>query len=189
MPKMMKSSTLRCSLGSIQSSAVKLPSANEPCGTKQPIWQARSSTSNSSMRRAPLLPASSRDQLASTPQPSGVTRPSPVMTTRCNISDPEPSYVRDGWRLSHAPFPRGTKLTRAADKSAASEASGRARVFLEEFDGIADGLDLLGGIIGNLAAELLLESHHEFDRVQAVSAEIVDEACVVGHLVGLHSKV
>ena len=87
MAKMMKSSTLRCSLGSIQSSGLNLPSAWGPRGTKQPIWQVRSATSNSSMRRAPLLPASSRDQLGSTPDPSGVTRPSPVMTTRRNILD------------------------------------------------------------------------------------------------------
>ena len=41
---------------------------------------------------------------------------------------------------------------------------------------------------GNLAAELLLERHHEFDRVQAVGAQIVDEAGVVGDLVGLHAE-
>src|SRR5215468_4407607 len=86
---MIKSSTLRCSLGSIQSSGLNLPSLSGPRGTKQPIWQERSSTGNSSMRRAPLLPAISRDQLASTPQASGVTSPRPVMTTRRNMWDPE----------------------------------------------------------------------------------------------------
>src|SRR3990170_4458957 len=187
---MMKSSTLRCSLGSIQSSALNLPSAREPRGTKQPIWQERSSTSNSSMRRAPLLPAISRDQLASTPHPSGVTRPSPVMTMRSAMFDPEPYYPRNGWRRSTAAPAGQGKLTRAArDQPAASRASSRARILFEKFDGVADGLNLLGGIVGNLTAELFLEGHHQFDRVQAVGAEIVDEACVVGHLVGFDPKV
>src|SRR5215468_11465801 len=98
-----KASTLRCSLGSIQSSGLNLPSLNGPRGTKQPIWQARSSTGNSSMRRAPLLPAISRDQLASTPQPSGVTSPRPVMTTRRNIWDPEllSGFGRRSRKLAH----------------------------------------------------------------------------------------
>ena len=63
----MNSSTLRCSLGSIQSSAVNLPSDWDPRGMKQATWQPRSETSNSSMRRAPLPPAISRDQFASSP--------------------------------------------------------------------------------------------------------------------------
>ena len=61
-------------------------------------------------------------------------------------------------------------------------ASGGAGVLLEELDGVADGLDLLGGIVGDLAAELLLERHHELDRVEAVGAQIVDEAGVLGDL-------
>ena len=80
---MMKSSTLRCSLGSIQSSAIELAVGRAPRGTTQAIWQARSATSKSlDAARAALPPAISRDQLASTPQPSGVTSPSPVTTTR-----------------------------------------------------------------------------------------------------------
>ena len=67
--------------------------------------------------------------------------------------------------------------------------SGRARVLLEEFHGVADGLDLLGGIIGNLAAEFLLERHHQLDGIEAVGAQIIDEARVVGDLVGLDPEV
>src|SRR6478609_6175579 len=67
--------------------------------------------------------------------------------------------------------------------------SGRAAgVLLEKLDGIADGLDLLGGVIGNLAAELFLERHHQLDSIQAVRAQIIDEAGVVGDLVGLYSE-
>ena len=39
-----------------------------------------------------------------------------------------------------------------------------------------DGLDLLGGIVGNLDAEFLFERHHQLDRIEAVGAQIVDEA-------------
>src|SRR4030095_126371 len=42
--------------------------------------------------------------------------------------------------------------------------------------------------MGNLAAEFLFERHHEFDGVQAVRAQIIDEAGVVGDLVGLYSE-
>src|SRR5689334_14739140 len=179
---MMKSSTLRCSLGSIQSSGLNLPSLKVPRGTKQPIWQERSSTGNSSMRRAPLSPAMSRDQLASTPHPSGVTSPSPVMTTRRSMALPLP-FVVSGGRL---PSPAQAALAQgyAAD---AGSASGGACVLLEELDRVADRLDLLGGIIGDLAAELFLESHHQLDRIQAVGAQIIDETRVVGDLVGLHA--
>jgi hypothetical protein len=50
-----------------------------------------------------------------------------------------------------------------------------------EVDRVLHGHDLLGGIVGNLAPELLLERHDQLDRVEAVRSEIVDEAGVVGH--------
>src|SRR5215510_13612809 len=130
---MIKSSTLRCSFGSIQSSGLNLPSDRAPRGMKHATWQLRSLTSNSSMRRAPLSPAIRRRQLASTPQPSGVTRPSPVITTR-------------------------------------------------------RGIDILR-IVGDLAAELLLEGHHQLDGIQAVGTQIINETGAVGDLVGLDPEV
>src|SRR6185369_9126628 len=150
MEKMMKSSTLRWSLGSIQSSALNMPSARDPRGTKQPIWQERSETSNSSMRRAPLRPASRRDQLASMPHPSGVTRPSPVMTTRRSMLTPELYCCCSVAR------PR----IRAQREARSARASGGVGMLLEKLHGVTDRLDLLGRVVGDLAAELLLERHH-----------------------------
>src|SRR5512134_254538 len=49
-------------------------------------------------------------------------------------------------------------------------------------DRILDGLDLLGGIVGNLAAELFFERHDQLDGVERVGAEIVDEAGALGDL-------
>src|SRR6266496_2466497 len=53
---------------------------------------------------------------------------------------------------------------------------------LDKADRILDGHDLLGRVIGNFAAEFLLEGHHQLDRVEAVRPEIVDKAGILGHL-------
>src|SRR5690606_34376616 len=66
--------------------------------------------------------------------------------------------------------------------------SGRRGVLLKELHSIADGQDVLGGIVRDLAPELLLERHHQLDRIQAVSAKIVDKAGVLGDLFGLDAK-
>ena len=55
-------------------------------------------------------------------------------------------------------------------------------VLLDEVDGVLDGQDLLGRVVRDLAAEFLLERHHQLDRVEAVGAQVVDKAGVLGHL-------
>src|SRR5271157_4003308 len=77
----MKSSTRRCSFGSIQSSGLN-PSGTFPRGTCAAIWQGRSETLKFSTRAAPDSLARSRRHVASTPQAIGVTMPRPVTTTR-----------------------------------------------------------------------------------------------------------
>src|SRR5579864_7548826 len=62
-------------------------------------------------------------------------------------------------------------------------------VLLEKFNGVADGQDRFGGIVRNLATELLLESHHELDGVETIGAKIVDETRLLGHLVGFDPEV
>src|SRR5450631_2532707 len=42
-------------------------------------------------------------------------------------------------------------------------------------DRIADGLDLLGFLVGNIDIELGLESHHQFDLVERVGSQIVGD--------------
>jgi hypothetical protein len=61
-------------------------------------------------------------------------------------------------------------------------------VIFEKFDGIADGENGLCCVIGDFAGELFLERHNQFNRVETVGAEIVDEACSFDHLVGLDSQ-
>src|SRR5207237_7824258 len=58
----------------------------------------------------------------------------------------------------------------------------RSHMRLDEADRVLDGNDLLGGVVRDLAAELLLEGHHQLDGVEAVGPQIVDETGVLGHL-------
>src|SRR6185436_3299666 len=78
---MMKSSMRRCSLASTQWSRLKVALEPSPHGTWQAILVGRSSTLNFVIGLAPDWPANRRDQVSSTPQASGVTRPRPVTTT------------------------------------------------------------------------------------------------------------
>src|SRR6185312_14329945 len=79
---MMKSSMRLCSLGSTHWSGLNVPFAPSPRGTWQAIFVARSSVLNLVIGLAPDFPARRADQLSSTPHASGVTKPSPVTTTR-----------------------------------------------------------------------------------------------------------
>lgn len=49
-------------------------------------------------------------------------------------------------------------------------------------DGVGDGLDLLGIVIGDVEDELLLEGHDDLDDVKGVETEVIDEVRLVGNL-------
>src|SRR5882762_8931979 len=106
MAKMMKSSTLRWSFGSIHWSGLKVPAVPSPRGTTQAIRLVRSETSKVSIFLAPLSLSGMRFQVGSTPQPSGDTMPRPVTTTRL-ISALQPRIRRaqqeTGGPLKHGP--------------------------------------------------------------------------------------
>src|SRR5215469_12608037 len=61
-------------------------------------------------------------------------------------------------------------------------------VFFKEFNGVADRQDGLGSVIGDLTTEFFLERHDEFNRVEAVGPQIVDEARVLSHLFGFDAQ-
>src|ERR1700734_3123371 len=61
-------------------------------------------------------------------------------------------------------------------------------VLFEELDRVADGQNGFGRVIGNLATKFLFEGHDEFDRIEAIGAEIIDEAGVIRDLVGLDAQ-
>src|ERR1700674_3279590 len=173
----MKSSTLRRSLGSIHWSGLKVPPEPSPRLTCAAILQGRSETSKFSIRPVPLLPSSRRCQVSSAPLPSGVTMPMPVTTTR---------RIRSSGRRSQAPSPGpiwpGGQQSSKHQGRGQGKACASSRLLFEKLDGVADGEDGLGGIVGNLATELFLEGHDQLDGVEAVGAEIIDEARLLGDL-------
>src|ERR1051326_876083 len=95
----------------------------------------------------------SRFQTCLTPRPSGQTMPMPVTTTRRMVAS-----------LSRVPV------------------AGLLILLLDVIDGVLHGGDLLRRILGDFDVERLLERHHEFDRVQTVGAQVVDEGRFRGDL-------
>src|SRR5215813_11717497 len=147
----------------------------------QAILQAMSETSKVSIFFAPLSPLSSRVQVASTPQPSGVSIPIPVMTTRL-MAGSEHTYCR------HCAAGSAKPLTCEAIHQARRTHSA-FRVLFKKFNRVANGQNGFSGIVGNLAAEFFFKGHHELDRVETVGAKIIDKAGLIVHLVGFYAQV
>src|SRR5689334_13840219 len=120
-------------------------------------------------------------QVVSTSPPSGVTSPRPVTTTRRMFSTP-----------SALPKQTASRSVREAVRSRLRKAAGQrnrsALVLVDIVDRVADRRNFLGGIVRDFDPELLLEGHDQLDDVEAVRAEIVDEAGVLGHLVRLDAE-
>jgi hypothetical protein len=135
-------------------------------------------------RRA-AAPATMLRQLVSTSAPTGVTSPKPVTTTRRITAN---SCVPKAKRLPA--LGRGA-AQRQIGRTPAAEAAraGSGLVLLDIVDRVLDGRDLLGGIVRDFDAEFFLESHDELDDVEAVRAEIVDEARLLGHLLAFDAQV
>src|SRR5690242_4770519 len=147
----------------------------------QAILLGRSETSKVSILRAPLWPSRMRFQVVSTPQPSGDTMPRPVTTTRLMSSTPTRGQ-RPTMQNRSTAWKRSVRFQRRAGGSALC-------VLLEKFRGVPDGQNRLRGVVGNLATKLFFKCHHELDGVEAVGAEVVNEARVVDHFFGLNTKV
>src|SRR6202521_830532 len=180
--KIMKSSTLRWSFGSIHWSGLNVPPLPSPRGITQAIRLVRSDTSNVSIFLAPLSLLRMRFQVGSTPQPSGDTMPRPVTTTRLISSTPAHDSrptTRNRWTVQ----PRPVQLRQ--HRAGASAFC----VLFEKLCGVADGQNRLRGIIRNFATEFFFKRHHELDGIEAVGAEVVNEARVVDHFFGFNTKV
>src|SRR5574341_1791136 len=52
---------------------------------------------------------------------------------------------------------------------------GALELFVDVVDGLLDGQNLFGVLIGDFNAEFLFERHHQFDGVERVGAEILHE--------------
>src|SRR3989442_15956325 len=88
---------------------------------------------------------------------------------------------------SSAVFPIGVTapapvMTTRGALSTRSAPAPRLLVLFDVVDGVPDGDDLLGVLVGNLEVELFLEGHHQLDGVQRIGPQILDELGVRGHL-------
>ena len=68
-------------------------------------------------------------------------------------------------------------------KSAVAAGLLGVRVLLDVIDRLADGLDLLGLLVGDGDVELFFEFHHKFHGVERIGTEVVDEGGLPGDLV------
>jgi hypothetical protein len=59
----------------------------------------------------------------------------------------------------------------------------RQCILFKELNGIADGQDGFRGIVGNLETELSFEFECQFDDIETISPEIIDEARAIDHLI------
>src|SRR5204863_8432748 len=121
---------------------------------------ANSVASNFVMGLRPIVPARSAAQFASVPMPSDDTRPIQVTTTRRLPTIP--------WLI------RGLLLALG--------------VRFDVLDCFLHTRDLLGILVGDLEAELLLERHDELDGVERISAQVVDERGVRRHFLFVHAE-
>src|SRR6187399_1160408 len=147
----------------------------------QAILQAISDTSKVSIFFAPLSPLRSRAQVASTPQPSGVSIPIPVMTTRL-MAGSERIYCRHCATRSPKPLTSKTNEQLPRARSAFG-------VLFKKFNRVANGQNGFSGIVGDLAAKFFFKGHNELNRVEAVGAKIIDKAGLIVHLIGFYAQV
>src|SRR3954452_5894799 len=148
---------------SIQSSALKP-------GTSPAIRQAYALASNFVIGPMPERPSTSPCQVGSLPTPSGEIIPIPVTTTRRLVMR---------LRIANAEGERNQSRGRHGRKARAGWALPKLRrvtgIVGDVVDGVPDGLDLLGLIIGNLDSELFFEGHDQLDGVERVRSEVFDE--------------
>src|SRR5579883_3339906 len=148
----------------------------------------------------PLCPARMACHAVSTALPTGEIIPKPVTTTRRLLT--RYPFLTGSWgilRRVPPPQPRGSppanpaRILRArrpkvAALEPAAGLSGLVAPLVDVLDRLVNRGDLLGILVRNLDLELLLESHHELDRVERVGSQIVHEGGVIGHLLLLDAK-
>src|SRR5580704_13360201 len=123
-----------------------------------------------------------RFQVGSTPQPRGVTMPRPVTTTRLISSTParqSQPITRNRWTVR----PRPVRLCQCREGASAF------RVLFEKFGGVANGQNRFRGVVRDFATEFFFKSHYQLDGIEAVGAEVINEARVVDHFFGFNTKV
>src|SRR5260370_42654051 len=120
-------------------------------GTAEAIRQWNLEGWNCVMGPTPLAPAMSFFHTASVPIPRAQTSPTPVTTTRRLNYDSPCKYSGEG----------GLLLSLG--------------VLVDVCDRIFHCGDFLGVLVGNFDSKSFLKSHHQFDRIERIGAQIVYE--------------
>ena len=84
-----------------------------------------------------------------------------------------------------------TAAVRSAGSSSISSPSVFAGAFLvgrDVVDGLPDGRDLLGVLVGDLDPELILELHDQLDEIEGVGVQVVLEGRLVRDLIVVDSE-
>src|SRR5690349_7152280 len=147
--------------------------------TSAAIWVLSWSAQSCLIGRTPECPARRAAQVVGTSPPTGDVLPSPVTTTRVALIVSSPQGLLGlCWgtgrrhRCSQAPAARRTTVGSAVLGA------------LDERDGVADGLEVLDLVVGDLDVELLLGGHDDLDHGERVDVEVVDERLVELDVVG-----
>src|SRR6185437_8165998 len=123
----------------------------------------------------PQWPAMRLFQNVSMSLPSEETTPSPVTTTRRSVRFP---LMKQTGQLALKPA-----------AAAPEKPSSRLLLLLfDVFDHIAHTLQFFRFFIGDFLAELLLQGHDQFNRVERIRPQVLDKLRVGCHLVGVHTE-
>ena len=80
-------------------------------------------------------------------------------------------------------------LAAASVSASLAMASGMLFLFrLDIGDGVTNGRNLLGVLIGNFQFERFFEGHYQFDDIKRICAQIVDEGSLVVHLAFVYAE-
>ncbi|ACO00274.1 acyl carrier protein [Brucella melitensis ATCC 23457] len=81
----------------------------------------------------------------------------------------------------------GSKQGRDLDKpQPLRQRSGRS--LIDELHSITDRKDRFGSVVRNFNAEFFFKGHDQLDGVEAVCAEVINEACAFRDLVGIYAQ-
>src|SRR6185369_9375567 len=171
----MNSSMRRASLGERYFSSWK-------SFTAPPNLQGNSLTSKRVIGPMPLTPLTTLAQAVSTVLPTGEMMPIPVTTTRRLLKRCS-GLSSSGWSPVQPAAARQRCAAPQCDRR-----SGLGAPVVDVVDRLLHGGDLLGLFVRDLDLELLFQGHHQLDRIQRVSAEVIDEGRVARHLLGLDAQ-
>src|SRR5262245_4617776 len=165
----------------------------------EPAREASAAASRAAATASRITRSSRRASLAGTPPRSSSPRTSPAKRTGKSVESkpwrgPIPERpATAASKLAVASTPSGetqpkpvtTTLRRGVSRSIGSVG---LELLLEVGDGVAEGLELLGILLRDLDAELLLHRHHQLDDVERVRPEVVDERRLGFDVVAAHPE-